>query len=290
MRSRIAIAGKPGASDLGQPSADQLARIVEHRRTPRHRFASSIAATMGSDDARLRATQSSARPRTVPDAPQAPVRAPPSSPRRSTRFPSSPGLRGFRRSVRTGSEIDCNRRNLSLFSSSTGGMRQHSRHRDRRRVVALDDPGADPCLLPQFEVAGINWEGSARLDPDRSPSDVPVKRWQRFVDDVGLFLDSPFCAVAATLGRGPHDLFGCDRDRPYAMIASPGRCCTSPQIVIRESAQRRPHSGEITVAITRTSPASDQRSRSACAGRSAVYRCGTRSSRCSRTAQPAGCR
>jgi len=29
---------------------------------------------------------------------------------------------------------------------------------------------------------------------------VPLRRWQRFVDDVGLFLDSPFCAVAAALG------------------------------------------------------------------------------------------
>jgi hypothetical protein len=65
-------------------------------------------------------------------------------------------------------------------------------------------------------------EGSARLDPDRPPSDVPVKRWQRFVDDVGLFLDSPFCAVAAALGWGPHDLFGCDRDRPYARIDQAG--------------------------------------------------------------------
>jgi hypothetical protein len=65
-------------------------------------------------------------------------------------------------------------------------------------------------------------EGSARLDPDRPPSDVPVKRWQRFVDDVGLFLDSPFCAVAAALGWRPYDLFGCDRDRPYARIDQAG--------------------------------------------------------------------
>jgi hypothetical protein len=59
-------------------------------------------------------------------------------------------------------------------------------------------------------------EGFARLHPDRSPGDMPPKRWQRFVDDVGLFLDSPFCAVAAALGWSPYDLFGCDRDRPYA--------------------------------------------------------------------------
>ena len=65
-------------------------------------------------------------------------------------------------------------------------------------------------------------EGFARLNPDRAPGDVPLKRWQRFVDDVGLFLDSPFCAVAAALGWGPVDLFGCDRDRPFARIDQAG--------------------------------------------------------------------
>jgi hypothetical protein len=61
-------------------------------------------------------------------------------------------------------------------------------------------------------------EGFARLNPDHPPAGVPLKRWQRFVDDVGLFLDSPFCAVAAALGWGPYDLFGCDRDRPFARL------------------------------------------------------------------------
>ena len=57
-------------------------------------------------------------------------------------------------------------------------------------------------------------EGFARLDSDWPPGDVPLQRWRQFVDDVGSFLDSPFCAVAAALGWGPHDLFGYDRDRP----------------------------------------------------------------------------
>jgi len=60
-------------------------------------------------------------------------------------------------------------------------------------------------------------EGFARLDPDRPPGDVPLGRWQRFVDDVGRFLDL-WAAHAAALGWGPHDLFGCDRDRPLARI------------------------------------------------------------------------
>jgi hypothetical protein len=65
-------------------------------------------------------------------------------------------------------------------------------------------------------------EGFARLDPDRPPGDVPLKRWRLFVDDVGLFLAHPFCAVAVALGWGPHDLFGCDRDRPFARIDQAG--------------------------------------------------------------------
>jgi hypothetical protein len=65
-------------------------------------------------------------------------------------------------------------------------------------------------------------EGLVRLDPDRPPGDVPLRRWQRFVDDVGRFLDSPFYAVAASLGWGPHDLFGSDRDRPFTQIEQSG--------------------------------------------------------------------
>jgi hypothetical protein len=61
-------------------------------------------------------------------------------------------------------------------------------------------------------------EGFAQLDPARPPGDVPPHRWQRFVDDVGLFLDGGFAEQAAALGWGPHDLFGCDRDRPFARI------------------------------------------------------------------------
>jgi hypothetical protein len=40
-------------------------------------------------------------------------------------------------------------------------------------------------------------EGSARLDPDRPPSDVPVKRWQRFVQ-------SPDRWCGALAWRSPH--------------------------------------------------------------------------------------
>src|SRR3954468_21686046 len=60
--------------------------------------------------------------------------------------------------------------------------------------------------------------GSARLDPDLPTSDVPPRRWLRFVDDLGRFLDSGSAERADALGWGPLDLFGCDRDRPFARV------------------------------------------------------------------------
>jgi hypothetical protein len=58
--------------------------------------------------------------------------------------------------------------------------------------------------------------------PTGRPQMYPPRRWQRFVTDVGPFLDSAFCAVAAALGWGPLDLFGCDCDRPFARIDQAG--------------------------------------------------------------------
>ena len=94
---------------------------------------------------------------------------------------------------------------------------------------------------------------------------MPLKRWQRFVDDAGLFLDSPFCAVAAALGWGPLDLFGCDRARAFARINHAGllwlvngdrlvelyrnRAITERRTGVRQTFRRRPVPvGEIVLA------------------------------------------
>jgi hypothetical protein len=61
-------------------------------------------------------------------------------------------------------------------------------------------------------------EGLARLDPNKPPGDAPTRRWQRFIDDCGRFLDSGWASRAAELGWGPLDLFGCNRERPFARI------------------------------------------------------------------------
>jgi len=61
-------------------------------------------------------------------------------------------------------------------------------------------------------------EALARLDPNKPPGGVPPRRWLRFIDDCGRFLDGGWAARAAALGWGPLDLFGCDRERPFARV------------------------------------------------------------------------
>jgi hypothetical protein len=84
---------------------------------------------------------------------------------------------------------------------------------EQERAAIIEYDGG----IPQAWSEGLAW-----LDPDRPPADVPLRRWQRFVEDVGRFLDNPFCAVAIKLGWGPFDLFGCDGDRPHARIDQAG--------------------------------------------------------------------
>jgi hypothetical protein len=70
-------------------------------------------------------------------------------------------------------------------------------------------------------IAGVPraWaEGFVRLDPSNPPGDVPPRRWLRFIDDFGRFLDGAWASRAAELGWGPLDLFGCDRERPFARV------------------------------------------------------------------------
>jgi hypothetical protein len=65
-------------------------------------------------------------------------------------------------------------------------------------------------------------EELARLDPANPPGDVPSNRWQRFIDDCGRFLDQGWASRAEALDWAPRDLFGCDRDRPFARLDQMG--------------------------------------------------------------------
>jgi hypothetical protein len=91
----------------------------------------------------------------------------------------------------------------------------------RPLAVALDEERA--ALIEHEGGIPRGWaEGFARLEPNRPPGDVPLRRWQTFVDDIGLFLDGGWAATASALGWGPGELFGCDRYRPFARLDSAG--------------------------------------------------------------------
>jgi hypothetical protein len=84
------------------------------------------------------------------------------------------------------------------------------------RVIDFEDRAA---IIEYDGGAPRAWaEALARLDPNNPPGDVPPRRWLRFIDDCGHFLDAGWASRAAEFGWGPLDLFGCNRERPFARI------------------------------------------------------------------------
>ena len=82
-------------------------------------------------------------------------------------------------------------------------------HAQEERAAIVEHDGGAPRAWA---------EALARLDPNKPPRDVPPRRWLRFIDDCGHFLDGGWVARAAVLGWGPLDLFGCDRERPFGRL------------------------------------------------------------------------
>jgi hypothetical protein len=89
-------------------------------------------------------------------------------------------------------------------------------------TAAQDDTWTD---VEEERAAAIEYDGGARrawaealarLDPAKPLSDMPLDRWQQFIDDCGRFLDQGWANRAEALGWGPLDLFGCDRERPLS--------------------------------------------------------------------------
>jgi hypothetical protein len=89
---------------------------------------------------------------------------------------------------------------------------------------ALTDRGQERNAIGEIGGgASREWaEALAQLDPDKPPGDVPKARLLRFIDDCGRFLGDGWARQAAAFGWEPLDLFGCDRERPFARIDRAG--------------------------------------------------------------------
>ena len=83
---------------------------------------------------------------------------------------------------------------------------------EERAAIAEHDGGAPPAWA----------EALGRLDPVCPPCDIPPMRWLRLIDDCARFIDDGWAARAEALGWGPLDLFGCNRDKPFARISQAG--------------------------------------------------------------------
>jgi hypothetical protein len=94
------------------------------------------------------------------------------------------------------------------FEQRRGTAKARSDAEEERTAIAEYDGGAPQAWA----------EALARLDANKPPGDVPPRCWLRFVDDSGRFLDGGWAVRAAAFGWGPLDLFGCDRERPFARV------------------------------------------------------------------------
>lgn len=107
---------------------------------------------------------------------------------------------------------------------------EHIEHIEQRaepneqQVGAWTETCEERAAIVEYDGAAPRaWaEGFARLDTSKPPADVPQRRWLRFLDDCGRFLDGGWAARAAALGWGPLDLFGCDRERCVVRVDNLG--------------------------------------------------------------------
>jgi hypothetical protein len=65
-------------------------------------------------------------------------------------------------------------------------------------------------------------ENCARLNPDHPPGDIPLRRWNQLIKDIGDFVDGGWAEKAATLGWTLGDLVGADPERPFARLDKAG--------------------------------------------------------------------
>ena len=93
-----------------------------------------------------------------------------------------------------------------------------------KSVSVWSDADEERAALVEYDAGAPRaWaEALARVDAARPPGDVSPGRWLQFIDDCGRFLDAGWGDRAVVLGWHPLNLFGCDRERPFARIDRAG--------------------------------------------------------------------
>lgn len=131
------------------------------------------------------------------------------------------------KSPKPGAGVQSDIRPLGELGALGGGPIQAPTLLPATRVsapCAWSDAEEERAALVEYDGgAPRTWaEALARLDPARPPCDVLPHRWLQFIDDCGRFLDGGWADRAASVGWGPLELFGCDRERPFARIDHAG--------------------------------------------------------------------
>lgn len=90
-----------------------------------------------------------------------------------------------------------------------------STHEPTTLPAPWGEAGAERAAIVEHDgkIPRVWAEGFARLDPDRPPAGVPLRRWRAVIDAIGTFLDR-WAAEAAALGWQATDIFGTDSARP----------------------------------------------------------------------------
>jgi hypothetical protein len=82
-----------------------------------------------------------------------------------------------------------------------------------------------PAVIEDHVCVAHCWaKAVTEIDPAQPPADVPLRRWAQLIDDIIRFIESGLDMKAVALGWTAIDLFGCDREKPFARIDRQGLC------------------------------------------------------------------
>jgi hypothetical protein len=134
------------------------------------------------------------------------------------------GLLGEHQSITTAKVFKRGKKSLGITSRRTGFGARSRWLWEMPRQQNESSVDTRPEAAPARRIPVYWFEGVARLDPDRPPTDVPRLRWRQFVDDCRTFLNSAedWAERAARLSWDAMALFGCAPKRPLDYSGSAG--------------------------------------------------------------------